>query len=132
MQLRERERGTDFEVNLTPLIDVVFLLLIFFVLTTTFRQEVVLELDLPVATSATVADVPEPLRVVVTADGEITAAGDSAWRQRLALEAQREVPAPLWLQADRAAPHGAVVSVMDYAREVGVLKLSIVTAAEDD
>ncbi len=128
MKLRERSHDADFEVNLTPLIDVVFLLLIFFVLTTTFQKESRLQVDLPVAGSGEPAGVEETLEIVVNQAGEIALQGDEVgWLGRLKSRVAENPELSLVVRADRLAPHGSVVIVMDAARHLQLQHLSIVT-----
>ena len=127
MKLREREHGADFEVNLTPLIDVVFLLLIFFVLTTTFEKEAQLKVELPTASSAENHKLKDPIEIAIDASGKIQLQDGESWQQRLREESAQPQPAPITLRADRQAPHGTVVEVMDLARQLRLLNFSIIT-----
>ena len=127
MKLREREHGTDFEVNLTPLIDVVFLLLIFFVLTTTFQKEARLQIDLPTSSSSEQMPLKNPLEIAIDATGLILVGGEPDWKLRLQQDSAKPVPAPIVLREDRQTPHGSVVEVMNQARTLNLLNLSILT-----
>jgi len=132
LQNRVKEEPT---VDLTSLIDVVFLLLLFFMVSTTFDHQAVLRVDLPDA-SATGApiDLPERLELVIDARGlmflndrqlvdseerTIKAAFDEA------VGDDRDLP--LVLRADRETPHHFVVTVMDVAAQLGFSNLSIAT-----
>ncbi|MCG6864738.1 MAG: biopolymer transporter ExbD, partial [Thiogranum sp.] len=68
MNLR-RSRGEEPEVNLTPLIDVVFILLIFFMVSTTFQKESQIKIELPEASGEPVEDRKELLEIVIDAEG---------------------------------------------------------------
>lgn len=129
MKLRERTHDADFEVNLTPLIDVVFLLLIFFVLTTTFQKEAQLLVDLPGANSAEPQPLQQQVEIVVDQEGTITLQGSDHldWYSVLKGRLQQEPGLNLVVRADRLAPHGSVVIVMDAARQLHLTNLSIVT-----
>jgi biopolymer transport protein ExbD len=129
MKLRERTHDADFEVNLTPLIDVVFLLLIFFVLTTTFQKEARLQVDLPGAASGESQPLQQMVEVVVDPQGRIQLQGSDHpdWYSVLKGRLQQHPELSLVVRADRLAPHGAVVVVMDAARQLKLTKLSIVT-----
>lgn len=125
-------------MNLTPLIDVVFLLLIFFMVSTTFKQEAHIEIDLPQA-GGTQTDVVENLpEIVISATGEYQISGTrigsdtAALREALsALKAGVEAGQPLIISADAATPHQAVVTAMDVAGELGFIRLSITTRKSD-
>lgn len=126
-------------VDLTSLIDVVFLLLIFFMVSTTFERETVLKVDLPEASSVEDReDVPETLELVIDSEGRMflndqrlldsNANTIRAAMQQLAGE-RRDVP--LILRADRQTPHHFVVTTMDVAAQLGFVNLSIATDRSD-
>ncbi|RTZ61153.1 MAG: biopolymer transporter ExbD, partial [Gammaproteobacteria bacterium] len=76
MRFRDETRNRDVEVNLTPLIDVVFLLLIFFMVTTTFRQETKLQIELPESSSEqSLSQTDNTLQVEINADGKFALKG---------------------------------------------------------
>lgn len=121
-------------INVTSLIDVVFLLLIFFVVTSTFLERPGLDLSLPEASSAEVAARDETTVVLAadggtTLDGEPVAPGDltEALRSRLEESATGRVV----LEADERVPHGRVVQAMDAAREAGAAGLVVATRPEE-
>lgn len=126
MRLQDRKsEGVD--VNMTPLIDVVFLLLIFFVLTTTFQKEARLRVELP-STSAADRSMPRhPIEITVDATGKILMQGaeDGEWKNRLSAVATDGGERSLIIRADQQAPHGSVMKVMDVAQQLGILNLSI-------
>ncbi len=129
MKLRERTHDADFEVNLTPLIDVVFLLLIFFVLTTTFQKEAQLLVDLPGSSSGESQTLQQQVEIVVDQEGGIMLQGSDHedWYSQLKERLQHDPALKLVVRADRLAPHGSVVIVMDAARMLQLDNLSIVT-----
>lgn len=129
MRLRERRRNDEIEVNLTPLIDVVFLLLIFFVLTTTFEKEARLKIELPESVSGEQSPLQEPAEIVIDAEGgiELLDHPESDWYSALKARAATDHDFAIVVRADRDTPHGAVVTVMDGARQLNLLNLSIVT-----
>ena len=129
MKLRERTHDADFEVNLTPLIDVGFLLLLFSVLTTTFQKEARLQVDLPGAGSGEVQPLQQQVEIVVDREGRIQLQGGehNDWYRLLKEALQQNPDLSLVVRADRLAPHGAVVIVMDAARQLQLNNLSIVT-----
>lgn len=130
MRLRDRRRNDEIEVNLTPLIDVVFLLLIFFMLTTTFEKEARLNIQLPSASSGEQHPTPtKPAEITISATGEIqlTGAEGEPWRAALQQRASSDPETPIILRADRETPHHAVVEVMDGVRILNLFNLSIMT-----
>ncbi len=123
-------RTEEPHIDITPLIDVVFLLLIFFMVTTSFQQETRLKVDLPEAVSGAPSVRQERIVLEVDADGRYQLQGKTVAASRTALRAALTAlgPAgdrPLILQADGKAPHDAVVRAMDAARLSGFDKLSI-------
>ena len=138
MNFRPRPQDTEPEINLTPLIDVVFLLLIFFMVTTTFSKEAEIQLELPEATSS---DKPNPernlLTVLIDEHGRYAVQGplDESPRelinatsdtlQRTLKQAARTMADPVVLiRADRLTPHEDVIRAMDAARAQGFLKMT--------
>ncbi|WP_308367500.1 MULTISPECIES: biopolymer transporter ExbD [unclassified Microbulbifer] len=133
MQFRRQAREQD-GVNLTPLIDVVFLLLIFFMVSTTFTKESHLKLDLPEAAGPQADNPPSAIEVVINADGSYAVDGRALINKKLATlkSALSEVSAgeynrPLVITADAIAQHQAVVRAMDAAGQLGFVHLSITT-----
>jgi biopolymer transport protein ExbD len=132
-------RREEISVNLTPLIDVVFLLLIFFMVTTTFRDESEIEIDLPQASNEPMEQVGNPLEVVIDREGRyyidknlvINTQLDTLKRALRKAKGERENP-PVIISADANAPHQSVVTAMDAARQVGLLRMSIATRNQND
>lgn len=134
-----RRAKHEVEVNLTPLIDVVFLLLIFFMVSTTFTKETHLSIDLPEATG-TPADAEEnQIDIAVTQTGEYTVNDQSLVNDDLdtlktAIRniSDGDTSLPLIITADARAPHQAVVTAMDAAGQLGFVHLSITTRNPGD
>lgn len=131
-----RQRSDEDSVNLTPLIDVVFLLLIFFMVSTTFTKETHLTVTLPEAGGELQPQAQEPLIVVIGADGSYGINGkglvnSKASTLRLALEeiAGSSREQALIITADAKTPHQSVVTAMDVAGQLGFVNLSITTQA---
>ena len=134
---RRQGRGSAV-VELTPLIDVVFLLLIFFVVSTTFVRESALEIDLPDVDPAAASNEPGDIEVRVSADGDyavndrvLTNAAPSALIKALreAFPGETRSKPRVVVAADAGARHEAVVQVLDAARQLGLTNLSILTEA---
>lgn len=136
MKLSPRRRE-DPELNLTSLIDVVLLLVIFFMVSTTFVEEGRLRVELPSASDVPVARPQDPIVVTVTAQGsyrvnEQGLVNNAPETLRAALlrvsEGQRE--RPLTIRADARATHQTVVTVMDVAARLGFTQVNIATISE--
>ncbi|WP_183330138.1 biopolymer transporter ExbD [Halomonas campaniensis] len=125
-----RTRRDPVEVNLTPLIDVVFLLLIFFMVSTTFETRQALELELPESASGLAAEA-SPVTLVITAEGryrlgerDLSAA---ALGDALAAEAEQAREHGLVVEADARARHADVVRALDQAGLQGIRQVRIAT-----
>ena len=119
------------EFNLTPLIDILFIVLMFLILTATFRESTFLRLALPEAsTGEQHAEVKSQLVIVIGADDALQMSGAPVTLDDLAvaLEAVANTDGEVVLAAHREATHGIVVRVMDLARRAGVDHLDIETA----
>ncbi|HEV8078168.1 MAG TPA: biopolymer transporter ExbD [Marinobacter sp.] len=134
----KRQRSQQVAMDLTPLIDVVFLLLIFFMVSTTFTRESHLQVELPQASGhpATPADV-EQIDVVISADGQFLLNDKPLVNNRReTLErgirelTGTDTSLPFIITADARTPHEFVVRAMDAAGRLGFAKLSITTERE--
>ncbi len=129
MQLKVRGRRKAL-INVTALLDVVFLLLIFFVVTSTFLEQPGLDLSLPEASSADVATRDEVI-LRMTVDGAMFVGGqkveEDALEQALRAGLAAENVTRVVLEADERVPHGQVVKGMDAARKAGATALIIAT-----
>lgn len=126
----------EVSVNLTPLIDVVFLLLIFFMVSTTFTRETQLQLELPEAASGEpVEAVEQPqIEVLISADGEVSINGKTLVDPRLSSiqtalqkESGGDLQLPVIITADGQASHQSVITVMDAAGQQGFTRLRLTT-----
>ncbi|MCB1756409.1 MAG: biopolymer transporter ExbD [Gammaproteobacteria bacterium] len=125
-------------ISLTPLIDVVFLLLIFFMVSTTFQKDSELQVHLPEATSEPSSAPVDALEIVINTSGQYFLNGQELTNNRLeTLRAaistltRGKRDTPLIIRADAQTPHQAVVTAMDAAAQLGMLKLSIATSQTD-
>ncbi|KMQ74709.1 ExbD/TolR family protein [Marinobacter subterrani] len=134
----KRQRSQEVGVDLTPLIDVVFLLLIFFMVSTTFTRESHLRVDLPEASGEPreASDVRQ-IDVVINAEGQyILNDRTLVNNRRETLErgvrelAKGNTSMPFIITADARTPHEYVVRAMDVAGRLGFSKLSITTERE--
>ena len=129
-----RRARQEVDINLTPLIDVVFLLLIFFMVSTTFTQETHLSIDLPEATSESSRASETQIEIAITKTGDYAINGVSLLNReqdtlRRAIEkvSEGDTTIPMIITADSATPHQSVVTAMDVAGQLGFAKLSITT-----
>jgi biopolymer transport protein ExbD len=125
------------EVNLTSLIDVVLLLLIFFMITTSFVRRTEIRLRLPEAESAVAVIQEEGLDVTITADGNYLINGREVINRRAdtlrrAMErvAGGDRSLQVVIRADARASHQSVVTAMDVAGRLGFVKINIATVEQ--
>lgn len=134
MQFRTRTRKRP-TVDITPMVDAVFLLLIFFMVTTTFSSVSGIKLNLPEAKTKEIQE--EPKQVLVTVDregrlfvkGEAVEPADLGKRMLNAVEGNPE--RVIVIQADRETQHGTVVTILDTARQLGLSRLAIAAKPEE-
>ena len=125
------------EINLISLIDVLFCLILFLVLTTSFNHRNAMKLQLPQAEAGTVQDEGTPLIIVVDAQGnyfvgssEVLRPDAASLREALLRAAGDDRSQPVILRADARTPHQAVVTAMDALGRLGFSRLSIATTPE--
>ncbi|MES1951061.1 GTP cyclohydrolase I [Salinisphaera sp. S4-8] len=134
MKFVRRVADQEPSVNLTPLIDVVFLLLIFFMVSSRFIDEKQLELELPGAASAQAVASEQAVIVEINADGGYRVDGRGLAANALVaslLSLRAQYPdRPLRLRADGAASHAAVVRAMDAAAQAEFDRVEIATGGD--
>lgn len=136
MKFRRRKPRENIDINLVSLIDVVFILLLFFVVTTTFTRETQLRVDLPQAVTGS----PETdanlkhLDITINADGiyainnQLLPKNDlSTLIDALQRESGGDTSLPLSISADGKTPHQAVITAMDAAGKLGFSHLRMTT-----
>ncbi len=130
MKFRARDHEEP-EINLIPFIDVLLVVLIFLMLSTTYSKFTELQLRLPVADTETLREHPQELLVTVTREGRyalnrqpVTGQSAEALPMALAEAAKAGKDTVLVISADAATPHQAVVTVMEAARRAGLSQLS--------
>ena len=135
-QRRERE---ETNVNLTPLIDVVFLLLIFFMVSTTFRKEADFDIELPQALTESVPSEEQRLQVSIDKNGHYYVNDQALFdndvetlKSALIKAAGDNRKLPFVIRADAMTAHQAVVRVMDAAGQLGFKRLAIATVQFSD
>lgn len=122
-------------VNLTPMLDMVFNLLLFFLAATTFaKEEVELDLRLPQAASGQAGGEPKQLVVNVTSDGALHVEGRQvtleALRQKLAAAYQRDAKQEVLVRGDHAAQFGLGIQVLDACRLAKIAKVDFAAVPE--
>jgi len=138
MNLRPK-RQEEPDVNLTPLIDVVFLMLIFFMVSTTFEKQSVVKIDLPRASTEEKADKEKVVEVTVNARGEYFINRASVLNRKaktlkaaIIKHAGTNTDRPFIIRADAKAPHQSVVTVLDVAGQLGFSRVSIPTVRQQE
>ncbi|ADD67875.1 Biopolymer transport protein ExbD/TolR [Denitrovibrio acetiphilus DSM 12809] len=130
---KKGDNNNNIEVNLTPLIDVVFLLLIFFMVSTTFIYSNSIDVNLPAA-KGDETSVSENIRVVLTQSGVINIDGkaypENAVEKHLAQMKKSKPESTVIIEADKNVTHGRVVFVMDASRKAGFDKFAIAVEEE--
>ncbi|WOG25791.1 biopolymer transporter ExbD [Endozoicomonas sp. 8E] len=134
MKFRRQSRE-EVSLNLTPLIDVVFLLLIFFMVSTTFTKETQLAIDLPEASGEQSASVEKTqVEITISREGNYAVNGQSlvnsgldTLKNALAKVSEGDSNLPLTITADAKTPYQSVVTAMDAAGQLGFANLSMTT-----
>ena len=136
MNFRRAMRREEPEINFIPLIDLLLVILIFVMVTTTFVRFSELQVDLPSTAAALAAEQPAEIAVVVSGDGRYTIDGTpAAWTdpgafsQQLARAATGRKEPTVVIHADAGASHQSVVNVLEAARLAGVARVSFAAQA---
>lgn len=133
MKLRDRKKA-DYMVDITPLVDVVFLMLIFFMVSTSFKMDSTLKLELP--TSQTKAQETDQQEVVISVDssGQLYVQDepvkDADLRRRILNISRGDPNMRVVLRADADARHRRVVYVLDTIKGLGMGKVGIATTQQ--
>lgn len=119
-------------INVTSLVDIIFNLLLFFMLTTSFSESAGLEVQLPSSNESDLAVSANDLVVVLTKTGTVMIDGEVIGRDQLEprLQAHKDLPraGTVLLEADDRVPHGKVVELMNVAKKIGVKTVGIAVA----
>jgi len=137
MNFQRGRRREELEINLIPMIDVLLVILIFLMVTTTFSQIAELQINLPTATGEQTAEKPNPINVVVDAGGHYLVNGNllaDGGVEALALGLKRaagdRVDPVIVINADAKATHQAVINVMEAARQSGYSHITFATQSQ--
>jgi len=128
------------DINLTPLIDVVFLLLIFFMVSTTFKEDARIKVQLPEAQGEEVlADEPQALEIAIDGTGNfyvnermLVALDVDTLKRAIAGAAGDDREMPVVIKADARAPYQAVMTAMDAASQLGLLRFSFAATRPEE
>jgi biopolymer transport protein ExbD len=128
------------DINLTPLIDVVFLLLIFFMVSTTFKEDARIRLRLPEAQGEEVpAQEPQALEILIDVGGtfyvndrRVVDRKLDTLKKAIAGAAGEDLEIPVVIKADARTPHQAVMTAMDAASQLGLLRFAFAATRPDE
>lgn len=132
-----KNMSDEVDVNLTPLIDVVFLLLIFFMVTTTFDKNAKININLPTTQNAASAPMKKPMEIIIDAKGKYFVDGREVLNNKpetlframsQALTERGEKSPPLIISADASTNYQTVVTAMDIAGRLGLTNFSMATS----
>lgn len=133
MQFKEKKKKA-LGLNITSLIDVMFILLLFYVVSSTFVEQPGMKLELPSIKSQEVTRV-ENLMMFISKEGEIRLGETPVTLETLPAEIERMIPEigekTLVLKADKATEHGLIVQIMDIAKRSGLQKIVIGTKIKE-
>jgi biopolymer transport protein ExbD len=124
------EDSSEAGIDMSPLIDCVFILLIFFIVTTTFVEETGVEVDKPQAASSVQLEKTSIL-LALTEKGEVVYGGREigiSGVQPLVKRMLQKEDVPVIIQADSAAPSGLLVRIIDEAKLAGAVKVSLASS----
>jgi biopolymer transport protein ExbD len=134
----QRSIKEEVNVNLTPLIDVVFLLLIFFMVTTTFSRNTNILINLPEATGETSEQQPIEIEILIAQNGtysingrQLVNAQIETLMRTVAEVSGGDTTIPLIITADANSTHQSVVTAMDAVAQLGFTSLNIATREQD-
>lgn len=131
MSFIKKNEDNDVDINITPLIDVVFLLLLFFMLTTTFTSRPGFKINLPKTSSSATENSNENINIYISSSGEISFNDKITSINEISklLKEKTSVGTNqmVIISADESSKHGIVVDVMDKIKENGFSKITIAT-----
>lgn len=137
MRIRDNRAQDEPQIDLVPLIDVILVLIIFFVVTTTFDARSTLQVQLPTASEQNTAEPPRSLSVLVNADGryfindqEVLRTDIESLKQTIGQLAGDDREQTVLLRADARTPYQAVVTAQDALGQLGFRRIAIATAPE--
>ena len=127
------------EVNLTPLIDVVFLLLIFFMVSTTFEQQSRIQIELPEATATAAETENETLEIVIDAQGryfigerQVVNSEVKTLKSAISKAVDGRESLTVIIRSDASTPYQAVITALDATSQLGLTQISLATSAIEE
>jgi biopolymer transport protein ExbD len=133
MRFKDEKKSSTSLLDITPIVDTVFNLLIFFALSLNFVSTPGIQVNLPKSSAREVPQDRKDFRIVISSDGRIYVNQKPINVKTLSDElnkaARRDGETQVLIQADQQVAHGSVVEVMDLARRAGLYRLAIVTRA---
>jgi biopolymer transport protein ExbD len=127
------------DVNLTPLIDVVFLLLIFFMVSTTFEHQSRIKIDLPEASAAPTSQEDESLEILIDAQGryfigdqQVVNTTAKTLKSAISKAVGEREGLAVTIRADAETPHQAVITALDVTSQLGLTHISLATSKTED
>ena len=131
--------GDEPELNLTPLIDVVFILLIFFMVSTTFQKESEIKIELPEASADAVEEKKDVLELVIDAEGryfidqqQVVNTELETLQKAISKFLGDRTGIPVVIRADRRTPYESVVRAMDAVSRLGLVQMSLATSQPEN
>lgn len=121
--------GNDAAIDISPLIDCIFILLLFFIVTTTFVEETGVEVDKPQAASSVQLE-KNSILIAITDKGQVVYGGREigvGGVQSIVKRLMEKETLPVIIQADAQVPSGLLVRVIDEAKLAGAIKVSLAT-----
>ncbi|MDO9169568.1 MAG: biopolymer transporter ExbD [Methylobacter sp.] len=140
----QRKKKEKIDISMTPMIDVVFLLLIFFMVTTTFSRQTEVNIKLPEAEGTEAKDYPKTVSLVIDANGIYSLIGDDnlphqlinqtrdGLKQELSQLAEHSKDLPFVINAADETPNKAVMTALDIAGQVGFSHITFATLKPSD
>jgi biopolymer transport protein ExbD len=129
----------EVDLNITPLIDVVFLLLIFFMVSTTFDHESEVNITLPKASKEIAQAKPDAINVAIDNESRIFINKNELVNSQISTikEALYDISAdledaPIIISADEETPYQVVIRTMDAARQLGLVKITFATRINEE
>jgi biopolymer transport protein ExbD len=133
LDFNAKRRRSPLILELTPLIDVVFLLLLFFMVSTTFVQEpAALEVDLPQSNSTALVPAGSDTEILLGADGRVVIGGKvtdiAALKEELRRIAQEDPNTQVVVRGDKTVAYQQLIDIMSLAQEEGLTQFSLATS----
>lgn len=141
MNFRQNQREEELQLNLTPLIDVVFLLLIFFMVSTTFNKQSEISIELPEASGKPLKTDKFVIEIEIDSQGRYFVNQQrvkdhkvATLKRAIRLTQRKEKNPQLVISSDKNTPYQSVITAMDAARQLGLVNLTFATkqSAEEE